>query len=194
MKLWLPETKAQREKRLTGDIAATHQQMAGMVEPVGNLARLYDRLHAVAERTDVFDVNGLLDVDRQRAMYIGGVVFGGYTDEGGAVRVDIRRTTTRYSRGGGHAEMSIFFTTAESRIRARLFTSHRDGSWQSEGSTGTSADRASYMSRSSPEFKDMRVVGQLVGDVALLAAHAYSGVVQAELPATPHQAPPVMED
>lgn len=181
--LGLPKIKARREERLTAGIDARHAAMAQDSGPVGELARLYDRLQVASAHSSAIEASGAIAIDRKRAMYIGGVAFFGNTAAGECVKVDIRRNTTYYPKGSGHAELSIFLTGEESRIRARLYTGHRDGSWQSEGTMGLPSDVSRhYMSRRAPELTSPQAVGQLVGDVALLAAE----VLPRELPPAPH--------
>ncbi|HSX34725.1 MAG TPA: hypothetical protein VLF62_03735 [Candidatus Saccharimonadales bacterium] len=184
----LYESKKQRNERLSSEIAAVHTAMAQAEGPVGNLARLYDRLHRAAGETNVFTAQGHIILERRRAMYVGGVAFAGRAAGGQPAHVDIRRTTTCESAASQYAELNIFVNDGQSRIRARLYSGHRSGNWQSEGSIGRGSGN-SHMSQRAPEFKDIHVVGRLVGDVALLAAQAHPAVVQAELPSAPHPAP-----
>jgi hypothetical protein len=181
----LPESKAQREERLRDGIAAAHLATAYNPRAVGFLARLYDRLHVVADQTDVFAVSGNVEITRKRAMYNGGVKFTGKSALGEEVAVDLRRTTTCYSDKyySSYGELSIFLTSATSRIRAQLSTWDCGGEWDAEGTIG-SPEHGAYGRRAS-ELRSMKVVQQLIGDVTLLAVNAYADVEQIALPAAP---------
>jgi hypothetical protein len=185
MKL-LPETKAQREERLRDGIAAVHLITAYNPRPVGFLARLYDRLHVVADQTDVFAVSGNVEVNRKQAMYNGGIKFTGKSALGEEVAVNLRRTTTCYSDRdySRYGELSIFLTSTTNRVRARLSTWDCGGAWDAEGTIGLS-EHGAYMTKRAPELQNMNVVRQLIGDVTLLAISAYADVEQIALPAAP---------
>jgi len=172
----LPETRAQRQERLDTRIADTHLAIAQDIGVAGNLARLYDRLHAVAVHTDVFTTSGGVHYEgrlrAKRAMYAGGVKFIGILAGGEEVAVDLRRATTTHSDPGlaTYTELSIFLTSAASRVRAQISTwydphmsHHRsDDLWKCEGSMGLSSD-GSYMSRREPRLVQMDAVGKLAG-------------------------------
>ena len=177
MKLY--KINKRRKQRLVKGITALHEGMRQEADPVGSLAQLYDTLYQAADHTEKFTAQSQIDTDRRRAMYIGGIAFTAHDAAGLPVNVNLRRVTTFEASGEKHAELSIFTQNPQERVRARLFTRHRDGQWQSEGTVG-SIGGSRHLSKVAPEFSKAEAMDKLIGDITLLAANVYPDILPQE--------------